>query len=606
MENNSKKNSRYHRRTSVIRQVAAFFAIAVIITGAVTYVSQRMIAEMSVRKSTEELGYAVAQDAILSIKEYPAYEFLIKYWYDHGQMMELEYDIENLVGSETEKKCEDFLTRHPTAVLKSMTPEEVKALSNTDQKIYAEIIYAWLNIRFNQIKRTYGVDYLFCIIAEEDFTKQYFLMSAADEGAVRGYNYEEVYPLGKTVTIEEDSSQQWAMKTAITNNSFLADAGNYVDYYAFLGDVEGHTCFIGLTYNIPDIEENIRVQTFQGTTYAVILQVVLSMITLALISTFVLTPLKGVQQGIRQYKINKDSRQAQTTLSKVSTRNEVGELADDVIELTQEIDDYVREIEHITADKQRIGVELELASKIQSQTLPNTFPPFPDRKEIDLYASMIPAKEVGGDFYDFFMIDDDHLALVIADVSGKGVPAALFMMTSMLLIHNATADGQSPGEALEMVNDQICAKNSEEMFVSVWLGILEISTGILTSANAGHEYPAIMNSGDSFVLEKTKHDFVIGGMPGIKYKNNSEKLRSGSKIFVYTDGVPEATDADKKMYGTDRMIDALNAGKNNEPKELLAGVKASVDDFVKDAEQFDDLTMMCLVYYGKTEEQEDK
>ncbi len=242
--------------------------------------------------------------------------------------------------------------------------------------------------------------------------------------------------------------------------------------------------------------------------------------------------------------------------------------------------------------------ELNMATEIQTGMLPSIFPAFPERPEFDIHASMDPAKEVGGDFYDFFMIDDDHLGMVIADVSGKGVPAALFMMSSKILINDHALMGGSPAEILERVNKQICANNDAHMFVTVWLGILEISTGKLTTASAGHEYP-IINTTGKYVLLKDKHGLAIGAFEMSKYKNTELQLKKGDSIFVYTDGVAEATDANNQLFGTDRTVEALNAiPKGASQKEILAGVRAAVDAFVKEAPQFDDLTMVGLKYNG--------
>ncbi|MBQ9543943.1 MAG: PP2C family protein-serine/threonine phosphatase [Clostridia bacterium] len=246
----------------------------------------------------------------------------------------------------------------------------------------------------------------------------------------------------------------------------------------------------------------------------------------------------------------------------------------------------------------RIESELSLATRIQADMLPNTFPAFPGRPEFDVFASMNPAKEVGGDFYDFFLIDDDHLCMVMADVSGKGVPAALFMMASTIILANNALMGKSPSQILTETNAAICSNNREEMFVTVWLGILEISTGKLVASNAGHEYPAVRDPGGKFELVRGKHGFVLGGMDGVSYKEHEIFLRPGSKIFLYTDGVPEATDAAGNMFGTEKMIDALNADPDATPEEVLKNVKTSVDRFVNTSEQFDDLTMLCLDYKG--------
>ena len=283
------------------------------------------------------------------------------------------------------------------------------------------------------------------------------------------------------------------------------------------------------------------------------------------------------------------------------TNDEIEILAESFASLSKRTRNYITQITQITAEKERIGTELALATRIQADMLPNIFPAFPERSEFDIYATMTPAKEVGGDFYDFFLIDDTHLGLVMADVSGKGVPAALFMMISKILVQNFAMTGRSPAETLRAVNDQICANNREEMFVTVWFGILDTETGRVTAANAGHEYPAMLQSGGQFELVHDKHGFVIGGMEGMRYKEYELTLTPGSKLFLYTDGVPEATNAENELFGTDRMLEALNEDPTAPPEQILCHVRDAVDAFVKDAEQFDDLTMLCVEYQGKKE-----
>lgn len=268
------------------------------------------------------------------------------------------------------------------------------------------------------------------------------------------------------------------------------------------------------------------------------------------------------------------------------------------ITLSRRTHGLLKKQEEDNREKERIGAELNVATQIQASMLPCIFPAFPEYKEFDIYASMNPAKEVGGDFYDFFLVDADHLALVIADVSGKGVPAALFMMITKTLIKNAAQSGLSAGAALETVNNQLLENNEAGMFVTVWLGIYEISTGRLTAANAGHEYPALKRADGKFTLFKDKHGFVMAGMEDVKYREYELALHPGDILFVYTDGVAEATDADNRLYGTDRMLDALNRKENAGSKELLLEVKADIDRFVGEAEQFDDITMLALNIKG--------
>ncbi len=288
------------------------------------------------------------------------------------------------------------------------------------------------------------------------------------------------------------------------------------------------------------------------------------------------------------------------------TGDEIEVLAESFATISHKTVQYVDQVRRVTAEKERIGTELQMANEIQNSMLPHVFPPFPDRPELDIYASMTPAKEVGGDFYDFFMIDDDHLCLVMADVSGKSVPAALFMMISKVILQSCAMLGQSVSEILNKTNEALCSNNQVEMFVTVWLGILEISTGKITAANAGHEYPVLRRKDGRFEIFKDRHGFVVGGMPEMKYKEYEIQLHPGDKLFVYTDGVPEATNAGYELFGTDRMVDALNADPDASPEQLLQNVRNAVDDFVQDAEQFDDLTMMCLEYKGsKTDEEKE-
>ena len=287
----------------------------------------------------------------------------------------------------------------------------------------------------------------------------------------------------------------------------------------------------------------------------------------------------------------------------LDTGDETQMLASSFRSLTERMKEYIRENEAITAERERISTELSLATRIQVSMLPNIFPPFPDRSEFDIYASMEPAREVGGDFYDFFLIDENHLCLVIADVSGKGVPAALFMMISKIILQSCAMLGQSPAEILTRTNDAICANNDEEMFVTAWVGILELDTGLLTAANAGHEYPAVRHADGRFELLKDRHGFVMGGFSGVTYEEYTLRLQPGSKLFLYTDGVPEAMGGETghEMFGFSRMLDALNRDPDAAPKELLQQVHSELGDFVKGAERFDDLTMLCVDYKGRND-----
>ncbi len=332
---------------------------------------------------------------------------------------------------------------------------------------------------------------------------------------------------------------------------------------------------------------------------AIVLMVILSQAVY--LNWALITPVRRITDEAIRFA--GENRPAKVKLAEqIHNRDEIGQLAASIDRMEEQVGEYIENLTSITAEKQRITTELTLARRIQEAMLPHQFPPFPERKEFELYASMTPAKAVGGDFYDFFLIDEDHLGLVMADVSGKGIPAALFMMICKTILQSCAMLGQSPAEILTKTNEALCSNNQVDMFVTVWTGILEISTGRLRAANAGHEYPALKRAGGNFELYKRKHGLAVAAMEGVSYREYELQLSPGDALFVYTDGVPEAIDAREQAFGTERLLHALNLDPAAGPEELLRNVRREMDAFVKDAEQFDDITMLGFVYHGTEEE----
>ena len=309
-------------------------------------------------------------------------------------------------------------------------------------------------------------------------------------------------------------------------------------------------------------------------------------------------PLVKVNKGVLEYMENKDSDAAVLSMSKIRARNEIGRLADSFSDLTVEIERSTKENIQLSNERERVKAELDLAARIQEDSLPAAFP---ERPEIQLSASMHPAKEVGGDFYDFFFLGEDRLGLVIADVSGKGIPAALFMMMSRIMIKNYAMTGFSPAEVMDRTNDSLCENNPTGMFVTVWFGILDLNTGHIVASNAGHEYPMIRKPDSSFELYRDKHGPALGVMQLKPYTEYEFTVEPGGTLFVYTDGAAEATDAGSQLFGTDRMLTALNREADGTPDRLIGNMKSAIDSFVGDEPQFDDLTMMAVRYLGKHE-----
>jgi len=280
-------------------------------------------------------------------------------------------------------------------------------------------------------------------------------------------------------------------------------------------------------------------------------------------------------------------------LQNVRTGDEIEMLATSIHQMEIDINQYIDNLTTVTAEKERIGAELNVATQIQASMLPAVYPwPFPDREDFDIHALMTPAKEVGGDFYDFFFIDDDHLALVIGDVSGKGVPASLFMVIAKTLIKDRALAGATPAEIFTTTNNQLCEGNGGGLFVTGWMGIYEFSTRKFTYVNAGHNPPLIRRADGQFEYVKSRAGLVLAGMEGIRYRQTETELNPGDTLYIYTDGVTEATNSRNELFGNDRLQNVLNANIGATAENLLKAVLEDIDRFVQDAPQFDDITML--------------
>ena len=330
--------------------------------------------------------------------------------------------------------------------------------------------------------------------------------------------------------------------------------------------------------------------------FAVLL--LLTAVVVTIQSLNMIRPIRRLEEDVRKFSEGDLSHRTE-----VDTKDEIGDLARAFNLMAASIQKYMETIRRAAVKEERIAAELSMARDIQTSLLPNVFPAFPDRNDFAIHATMDPAKEVGGDFYDFFLVDDSHLAMVMADVSGKGVPASLYMAVTKILIKTHTYVEDSPEKVFSYVNKVLCENNRDDMFITAWLGILDLKTGLIKACNAGHEYPAIMLPNESFSLMEDKHTIPLGIMEGIKFKQYEFMLTQGSKLFLYTDGVTEATDKEEKLFGTDRMTEALNKVREKAPEEILSFMKKSIGDFVGEAPQFDDFTMLCLEFNGDTKQE---
>ena len=272
----------------------------------------------------------------------------------------------------------------------------------------------------------------------------------------------------------------------------------------------------------------------------------------------------------------------------VRDNEEFASLSDDINSTVATLKKYIDEA------AARFDKDLEIAKKIQRSALPSVFPPYPNRKDFSIFASMDAAKEVGGDFYDFYLLDETHLAFVVADVSGKGIPGAMFMMTSKTLIKSHAESGLAVNDVFTQVNAELCENNEADMFVTAWMGILDLETGLIRYANAGHNPPVVRRKDGTLEYLKGRANFVLAGMDGVRYKEQQIQLNQGDEIYLYTDGVTETHNSNMELFGEDRLLNSLDQTKDLTVEEICRKVKADVDVFQGDTEQFDDITMLCV------------
>lgn len=594
-----KKILKKYKDLKLIIQLALVFILCTIISIAVTQyftVSNNLgvyIDEM------EDDSRSLAHYAAEQMYNTGNVDWLMKYWKANYESMEFTYDDEEQLKA----KRREFLTLNAGIDIDNLQPEELKVLTPESQKLYAEVQFMNLVRLFDELKRKYHPTYLFCCSrGGED--ELFYYVTGTEEGEVRGGTADTIYVLGSTSVFDpqiypvaertfETGVEQMELEQPVKSG---AGSGYYQVYVPLLsknGDVLG---LVGVTLESYTARGRIYDAMRSSRVSSMLLFIISSLILAIMVRAILIDPVIKVQKNVKQYASDKDSEKVVSAMKSIVSKNEVGILAEEISSMVVEIDRYTKEVSKLASERERISAELNLATTIQASTLPCIFPPFPDRKEFDIFATMDPAKEVGGDFYDFFLIDDDHLGLVIADVSGKGVPAALFMMVSKMLIKNNAQFTPSPAEVLTNVNNQLCENNEAEMFVTVWLGILEISTGKMTCANAGHEFPVIRRAGGQFELFRDKHGMVIGGMEGVRYRDYEIQLSSGDELFVYTDGVPEATNDASELFKTDRMLSALNSRLDGDVQDNTMRVRIAIDEFVKDAPQFDDITMLAFKY----------
>ena len=571
---------------SMLYQVAGFMGVLFVTTAILLGNAVSAAAFSSYLRINSESNRADLEELQLEVLEFQSLPWLVDYWCRHPEQAEAHRE-ESVV-----RNAGDAAARRAVSV------QAVQSYPERAQARFAWACYRDLEALFvAKTQRQETLKDIWLILKKDEDTGTVLLSEKkSDEG--KGV-------LGQQMSLQDIDKSVEQHRSAIERN-YINWVWAYHSRDLLLGEKLVFDCPGGLTLMIYDQvsadEANEQIASTRRMRLISIAVLTMAEICIILIFYFVVVrPLNKIKESISFYWREKDSEKAILRLEEVENiaRNEVGTLSMAFSGLILEMERYMKQMTELAAGRERIETELNLARRIQAHNLPTAFTLSPQYPEIRIHASMTPAKEVGGDFYDFFMVDGHHAAMLIADVSGKGVPAAMFMMAARYMLKTEAMKGQSPAETLRRVNDMICSDNQDDMFVTVWLGILDLETGIVTAANAGHEYPAVYHGG-RYTLVQDRHGLMLGWVDGRTYEEYTIALEPGDQIFVYTDGVTEANNHATELFGMERMIQALNARAYASPQEVLEGMSQAVSAFAGGEEQFDDQTMMCL-FYGKKE-----
>ena len=469
--------------------------------------------------------------------------------------------------------------------------------------------YRLTQIQLANIKDKLGLRFLYISVPYLDHNDALYVFDVAVPGEDMSLINNLGDLSGESDVYDLTSAVMKSGQTARSRRITVGQYGYLLSAYAPLKSSTGATvAVVGVDVDMTVVIRQIIQQTAQLLLLMAGVIVLFVLLALYITNRSVVTPVKRLSEHMAAFDKSADT----LTLAPFTARghDEIAVMAQSFNGMAENIRDYVENLRIVTADKQRIATELSVANTIQSAMLPRIFPYAPDRKEFSVYATMEPAKSVGGDFYDFYILHGPektgtHMAFVVADVSGKGIPAALFMVIAKSLIKTGAMQGLSPAQILTAVNAQLCENNDAGMFVTAYVGLLELATGTLTVANAGHNPPLIRRRGGHYEWLRQKSGFVLAGLPDRAYTDVTMQLWPGDRVFLYTDGVTEMQNLTQELYGEARLLETLDAS-DAEPMGvmgLLPYVRASVDRFADGAEQADDVTMLALDWYGPEQQE---
>lgn len=535
-------------------------------------------------------------------------KWLFSYWLDHPETM--EYTEEDIRGTVVLNDFQTFIAEHDSDLAAMESGEIISGLSEEEKAEYAKILYRYIVWYIHDgfesdedYTQTYMVDGPMIACVKDG--KTYIVISIEENYPYSPGDPIDIFPMEEKTRLNDDlpvflnDNYKWIARTD-------PDEKNYgAEIYPFTDDEGGIYGYMIVGINSKAIDSINTDWSHRIMKRDIILSFFIFLVILLIVYLTVIRPLSMVDKGVREYADKKNMDGIRERMKKVRADNEVGRLADGISDMAQEIEDHIRENKQMTEKQARADAELDFARQIQTSAVPSVFPPFPDKTSFGLFASMDTARQVGGDFYDFFLISDERLALVIADVSDKGVPAALFMMKAKTLIKTYAGHGMPVEEVARHTNRALCEDNEMEMFVTVWIGFLDLKTGVIQYIHGGHTLPILFGNGRTKPVRQLK-ELMFGYLPDAVFHSQILRLKRGDSLFLYTDGVNEAMDPDGRQYGEERLQKLLDScAEETEEKDsnvfcetVCRRVAEDIDEFTKGTAQSDDISMLCVRWDG--------
>ena len=582
------KTKNKHILTQAALIFAVLFGIFIIINSIATYKTFYDMSITALKTDSDE----TKQHARSILLEYSSLSWLLDYWQKNYTVLDVARSSIDL--TKYAKLPKDLLLNR-----KRITPEQAESFSPELKNLFAELCYRNIASSLDELFRVQHLHSLYLVKPFKNKDAFVFYYKGVDE-AVLG----DIFPfdITKHPVIQEmysTGSDPENFEIVQVEDYTVTNKDEELFYnYSLVEHKDGGLYHLTISFLGTEVKEFVLREVMRLAGINILCFLSLGVILMTAINFLILKPLSKIQNDVKNYTDTKDTPAIVSALEEIKSRNEIGRLANDISTLATELDHYTQETGRLSADKARIASELSLAAIIQEGVLPKDFPDVPEFK---LFALVRPAKEVGGDLYDFFMIDDDHIALIIGDVSGKGISAALFMMKVKTILKETALSNQtlSLNEIITKANKLLCDGNEAMMFVTIWFGIMTISTGEITSINAGHEYPLIKSGAKPFEIMKSRHSGPLAIKSNAVFSEEKFVLNPGDTFFIYTDGVAEANNENEDLFGEERITYSLNEHPDYDPEELSEFMLAKIDGFAGNAPQFDDTTILCVKYFGK-------